>query len=83
MFSERPLALSAFALSAIFNDFNTSDLQQFRVKMCASLVSRFGGRYITLSRLLLEHGNGEEKENNETKTGAPELAHAAAVKFAP
>jgi hypothetical protein len=33
----------------------------------------------------LEHGNGKEKdkENDETKIGAPEIADAAAVEFAP
>jgi hypothetical protein len=47
-----------FASPMAFNKLNTSNLQQFRVKMWASLVSRFRGRYITLSRLVLEHGNG-------------------------
>jgi hypothetical protein len=33
----------------------------------------------------LEHSNGKEKEkeNDETKVGAPEIADAAAAKFAP
>jgi hypothetical protein len=50
--------IRSFALSTPFNKLGTRDLQQFRVKMGASLVTGFIDHYIALSRLLLEHGNG-------------------------
>jgi hypothetical protein len=56
-----------FALSPIPNDFNTSNLQQFHVKTGASLVSRFRGRYITLSAYTFGAWQwvGERKQRNE------------------
>ena len=74
--------IQRFDPETTLNKLNTSNLQQFRIKNGASLVTIFRGHYITSVAFTLEHGNGQEKENNQTKTGAPEIAHAAAVKFA-
>jgi hypothetical protein len=59
------------------------DLQEFFIKIAASLATRFTGHYSTLSRLLLEYVKGQDEEENQTKTRAPEAADAAATEFGP
>ena len=59
------------------------DLQEFSIKIAASLATRLRDHYSALSPLLLEHDNGQEEEDNQTKARAPKAADAATVEFAP
>jgi hypothetical protein len=64
--------IRSFALSTPFNKLGTSDLQQFRVKMGASLVSRFRDHYITPSGLLWSMATGSKKKTKR-KLAHPKL----------
>ena len=45
------------------------------------LVSSFRDHYSALSRLLLEYGNGEKKEEDQAETRASQAADAGATEF--
>ena len=62
-----------FAPSTPCNKFSASNLQQFRVKMAASLVTRFRDHYITLSSLLWNMAMGRKKKTTKRKLAHPKL----------